>query len=240
MAMTAVRWDQLRLWPHEADRDYVDARAALLREELALRSRLEEAAALRRALPAGALLGDYTFQEGPPDLTRDVPVARPRLRELFGAHDSLFIYHLMFAPEADSACEMCSMWVDGLHGVSHHLARHTAFVVIAKAPLVKLRAWARRRGWDGLRVLSSHGTSFNADLDVETPDGAQRPGVSVLVREGGSVRHFYTMQASFPGGDGDRGIDLLSPVWQVLDLLPHGRGNWYPDNEYPGRKRGGR
>jgi predicted dithiol-disulfide oxidoreductase (DUF899 family) len=25
-----------------------------------------------------------------------------------------------------------------------------------------------------------------------------------------------------------RGIDLLSPVWHVLDLLPSGRGDWMP------------
>ena len=25
----------------------------------------------------------------------------------------------------------------------------------------------------------------------------------------------------------ERGIDLLSPVWNVLDLTPEGRGDWY-------------
>jgi predicted dithiol-disulfide oxidoreductase (DUF899 family) len=236
--MTAVEADQGRLWPKDADREYVDARAALLRDELDLRERLERVAARRRRLPPGALLRDYGFQEGPADLGRDAPVATRRLGELFGRHRTLFVYHLMFAPEDAAACEMCSMWVDGLHGVSHHLARHTAFVVVGKAPLAKLRAWARRRGWDGLRLLSSHGSAFNADLGLESADGAQRPGVSVLVREGERARHFYTMQASFPGDGGDRGIDLLSPVWQVLDLLPTGRGDWYPDNDYPGRERG--
>jgi len=27
-----------------------------------------------------------------------------------------------------------------------------------------------------------------------------------------------------------RGIDLLSPVWNVLDLLPAGRGDWEPSD----------
>jgi predicted dithiol-disulfide oxidoreductase (DUF899 family) len=27
-----------------------------------------------------------------------------------------------------------------------------------------------------------------------------------------------------------RGIDLLSPVWHVFDILPTGRGGWYPTN----------
>jgi predicted dithiol-disulfide oxidoreductase (DUF899 family) len=26
----------------------------------------------------------------------------------------------------------------------------------------------------------------------------------------------------------ERGIDLLSPVWNVLVLTPQGRGDWYP------------
>jgi predicted dithiol-disulfide oxidoreductase (DUF899 family) len=34
-----------------------------------------------------------------------------------------------------------------------------------------------------------------------------------------------------------RGIDLLCPVWNVLDLTPAGRGNWYAALDYgpPGR-----
>jgi len=35
-----------------------------------------------------------------------------------------------------------------------------------------------------------------------------------------------------------RGIDLLSPARNVLDLLPGGRGEWMPDNTYPGATRG--
>ena len=26
----------------------------------------------------------------------------------------------------------------------------------------------------------------------------------------------------------ERGIDLLTPVWYLLDLTPAGRGDWYP------------
>lgn len=34
------------------------------------------------------------------------------------------------------------------------------------------------------------------------------------------------------------GIDALSPVWNILDLLPSGRGEWLLDNTYPGAARG--
>jgi predicted dithiol-disulfide oxidoreductase (DUF899 family) len=30
----------------------------------------------------------------------------------------------------------------------------------------------------------------------------------------------------------ERGIDLLSPVWHLLDLTPHGRGDWYAELQY--------
>ena len=29
-----------------------------------------------------------------------------------------------------------------------------------------------------------------------------------------------------------RGIDLLSPVWHLLDLTPQGRGEWYGGLDY--------
>jgi predicted dithiol-disulfide oxidoreductase (DUF899 family) len=84
------------------------------------------------------------------------------------------------------------MWIDGLHGVSHHLAQRVDFAVIAKAPLPKLRAWARHRGWAGLRLLSSHDSTFNLDLGAEDPDGGQWPRVSVFVKRDGLVPHSYT------------------------------------------------
>jgi predicted dithiol-disulfide oxidoreductase (DUF899 family) len=227
----------LPMWPVGSSPEYIAARIELARAERALRDRVEEVAAMRRSLPEGALLGDYLLTEGPHDLGLDGPIESRPLSELFGHHDTLIVYHLMFHPDDDAACPMCSMWVDGFHGVSHHLAQHAAFVVVAKAPLPKVRAWALRRGWDGLRILSSHGTTFNADLHAEHPDGAQRPMISVFVLDGGRARHFYTLPANLLDNS-ERGIDLLSPVWNALDLMPKGRGDWYADNAYPGRARG--
>jgi predicted dithiol-disulfide oxidoreductase (DUF899 family) len=224
-------------WPKHASSEYVAARRSLLDAEMALRDRVEEVAALRRALPPGALLADYEFMEGPPDLEEPDSGRPVSLAGLFGDHDPLVVYHLMFHPDDDESCPSCALWVDGLHGVSHHIERNAAFAVIAKAPLPKLRAWARHRGWDGLRIVSSHGNSFNEDLQVEGPRGGQWPVVSVFVRDGDGVRHFVSQHADPPDRRG-RGIDLLSPVWNVLDLLPQGRGEWLPDNGYPGRSRG--
>jgi predicted dithiol-disulfide oxidoreductase (DUF899 family) len=225
------------MWPTSASPEHVEARLALAKAEQALHDQVWEVAAARRRLPAGPVLADYVFAEGPADLGRDTPVRTATLAELFGDHDTLFVYHLMFHPDDDGACPMCSMWVDGFHGVAHHLARRTGVAVIAKAPLPKLRAWALRRGWDGLRILSSYGTSFNADMNAEHADGAQRPVASVFAKDGQQVRHVYSQPANFPDNS-EGAIDMLCPVWNVLDLLPSGRGDWYADNSYPGRLRG--
>jgi predicted dithiol-disulfide oxidoreductase (DUF899 family) len=225
------------MWPVNASEEYIASRVALAKSERALRDQIDEIAAARRRMPPGPLLADYRFAEGPVDLGLDGPVRETSLRELFGEHDSLFVYHLMFHPDDEKPCAMCSMWVDGLHGVAHHITRHTSFAVIGKAPLPKLREWARRRGWDGVRILSSHQTTFNADMNAERADGAQRPMVSVFTAEGDEVRHFYTLPANFLD-DAQGGIDPLSPVWNVLDLLPQGRGDWYAGNDYAGRLRG--
>ena len=80
-------------------------------------------------------------------------------------------------------------------------------------------------------------TSFNADLNVETARGGQWPAVSVFARDGDEVRHVLTQFADYPDGTAGA-IDLLSPVWNTFDLLPAGRGEWLPDNDYPGDARG--
>ena len=229
--------EQTPTWPEGASADYVASRMELARAERRLRDQIEQVAAARRQLPPGAVMADYPFREGPPDLGRDAPVRQTRLSGLFGRHDHLVTYHLMFHPEHDQACPMCSMWVDGLHGVAHHLAQHAGFAVVARAPLPALRDWARRRGWDGLRILSSFETTFNADLRVETAAGEQTPAVSVFSRDGDAIRHSYTLPADLIDG-AERGIDQLCAVWGVLDLLPTGRGDWYAGNSYAGRERG--
>jgi predicted dithiol-disulfide oxidoreductase (DUF899 family) len=86
-------------------------------------------------------------------------------------------------------------------------------------------------------VLSSHGTTFNADMHAETPAGAQVPMISVLRADGEQVRHVVSQHAEF--ADNSEGAnDLLTPLWHVLDLLPAGRGDWYASNSYAGRSRG--
>jgi predicted dithiol-disulfide oxidoreductase (DUF899 family) len=57
--------------------------------------------------------------------------------------------------------------------------------------------------------------------------------VSVFTRDGdGSVRHFYSAHPRMSDEIDERGIDLLSPVWHILDLTPQGRDDWDPALSY--------
>jgi predicted dithiol-disulfide oxidoreductase (DUF899 family) len=131
---------------------------------------------------------------------------------------------------------MCIMWIDGLNGVAHHLAQNVDFVVAAAASVADLRAHARARGWDNVRLLSCGTSTFKYDLGSEDDHGEQDSTISVFTRDAaGTVRHFYTAHPRLSADIDQRGIDLLSPVWNVLDLTPQGRGDWYAELTYPSR-----
>ncbi len=210
-------------------------REKLLAAEIALRDQIEQVAALRRQLPLGApVTTDYVFLEGGEDLYDDSPDSyhETRLSELFSpGKDHLIVIHTMFAASDDEPCVMCNMWADGYNAVAPHVSDKTNLVLVAKADIGKLRQWARGRRWDSIRLLSSHDNTFNRDYRMEEEGGEQNPGVSVFRRVDGTIYHFYSCQAELDG-EHNRGIDLYSPVWNLFDLLPDGRGDWMPSYIY--------
>ena len=196
----------------------------------------ERVAALRRQLPAGTPVTDYLFAEGPARLDDgDDPVSTVRLSGLFTAPDRpLVIYHLMYGKAQRSPCPMCTMWIDGFNGIARHLAPNVDFAVAAAADVGPLRAHARARGWDQLRLLSCAGSTFKYDLGSEDAAGDQESTISVFTLDpAGSPRHFYTAHPYLSRDIKERGIDLLTPAWHVLDLTPPGRDDWYAQLEYP-------
>jgi predicted dithiol-disulfide oxidoreductase (DUF899 family) len=219
-----------RLWPEGADDEYRRARLELEAADKALRDQVEAVAEMRRRLPPGAPVGRYEVVEAP---AAGDGAGRPvTLLDLFGDHPHLVVYHLMFHPEDTSACAACSMFVDGLDGVARHITRRAGLAVMAPAPISAMRSWARHRGWRRVRLVSAAGTTFLDDLGVTGSRGALFPAFSVWAREGDAVRHVLTRPADFADGSG-RGMDQMSPVWNVFDLLPSGRGDDEPDNTYP-------
>ena len=221
--------------------EYLAKREELRLAEIDLMKQRERVAELRRHLPPGPAMQDYTFKEGPADLNDgDTPTRTVRLSELFtGADRPLVVYHLMYGKRQTKPCPMCTGWIDGMNGVAQHVEQNIDFAIIAAADLLALRAHARDRGWNRLRLLSAGNSTFKYDLGSEDREGNQDSTISVFTRDrNGVVHHFYTAHPWMSPEIKERGIDLTSPIWHLLDLTPQGRGNWYTKLEYPAKAHG--
>jgi predicted dithiol-disulfide oxidoreductase (DUF899 family) len=217
--------------------DYLVKREELRLAEIALMKQEEEVAALRRALPQGATIQDYELLEGPTDLNAGDDSHTVRLSELFTTPNRpLVVYHLMYGKKQTRPCPMCTLWTDGYNGVANHLAQNINFAIVAAADLKALRDHARNRSWNNLRLLSAGASTFKYDLGSEDAEGAQDSSISVFTRDADNVvRHTYSAHPRMSSDIKERGIDLLCPVWNILDLTPQGRGNWYPTLAYGAR-----
>jgi predicted dithiol-disulfide oxidoreductase (DUF899 family) len=226
-------------FPGETD-EYRRARDQLLDAELALRRQIEAVAEQRRALPLGGEVPtDYEFDEWDPAVGK---VRTTRLSELFApGKDSLFVYCFMFKPGAEGLplevpCEICTSIMDGVDGVVRHVEQRVDIAVIAKAPVERLAAHARARGWRQLRLLSSSRTTFNRDYGAETDDEEQFAMATVFVRRGGRIHHFWSSElwyAKSEPGQNPRHVDFLWPMWAIFDRTPEGRGSdWMPRLDY--------
>jgi predicted dithiol-disulfide oxidoreductase (DUF899 family) len=215
--------------------EYLAAREELRKAEIELMQQRERVAELRRGLPPGAIIEDYEFIEGPASLDDgNEPIRKTRLSELFTAPDrALVIYHFMFGKQQTKPCPMCTAWIDGYNGVAHHLAQNIDFAIVAAADPATLRAHARDREWNRLRLLSAGNSTFKYDLGSEDREGGQDSSISVFTREGdGTLRHFYSVHPRLAHDIQERGIDALTPIWNVLDLTPQGRGTFYASLDY--------
>jgi len=217
------------MFPNEP-KPYRAARNRLLRAEIALRRQSEKVAAMRRRLPAGGKVPqDYVFEEGDPP--RQV-----KLSELFGDRDAVVAYSFMYGPKMAKACPMCTSMLDGLNGNAPHIAQCANLVVIAKSPIARILEFARGRCWSNLRLLSSSDNDYNRDYLGENAEGAQLPMLNVFVRRRGAMRHFYGTELLFAksdAGQNSRHVDMIWPLWNLLDLTPNGRGaDWYPKLQY--------
>lgn len=208
-------------WPNESD-TYRTARTALLAEEIRLRRHIQQVAAQRRALPPGGEIAqDYAF-EG-----KDGPIT---LSGLFGRHDTLIVYSMMYGRDRTRVCPMCAALLDSWDGMARHVAQRAALVVVARSPIARILDCAAERGWTGLTFLSDPSGDFTADY-VGDRD-ADMPAYTIFRRSDGKVRHFYSgeggMEIADPGQDPHAAPDL-NPLWVMLDTTPEGRGtDWYP------------
>jgi predicted dithiol-disulfide oxidoreductase (DUF899 family) len=207
--------------------EYRRQREELRVAELDLIDHVERVAAMRRRLPADTIVDDY-------ELVDVASGAHVPLSGLFTAPDrALIVYHFMYGKAQTDPCPMCTMWIDGYNATAPHLTQNADFAVVAAAEPAAIQAHAASRGWSNLRLFSAADTKFKYDLGSEEADGTQTEWISVFTRDAdGRVHHLYSKGAEMADDRRERGIDLLSPVWNLLDLTPNGRDDWYPSLNY--------
>ena len=234
---------------NESD-EYLAKREEVRQAEIELMRARERVAELRRALPKGAEIRDYefldctlpdarvsgtnAFPDGRATTPSDESHSKIRLSEVFTSPDrALVIYHFMFGKKQSVACPMCTAWIDGYNGVAPHLAQNVDFAIVAAAEPAMLRAYARERGWDKLRLLSAGESTFKSDLGSEDASGGQDSQISVFTKDSdGRLHHFYSGHPWLDPEIKERGIDELTPIWNILDLTPQGRGKFYTSLDY--------
>ena len=211
------------------------ARTDLLAREKEATHAKDVVDAARRELPMTEVTKDYTFTgaEG-----------HRSLGDLFEGRRQLITYHFMWRhaesgiPGEDQGCPTCSFLVDSIGDVSHLHACDTTLALVSRAPIASIELFRKRMGWN-LPWYSSAGSDFNYDYHVsfdesrvpleynykdketlkrEAPyirSGADGPGVSVFLREGGRIFHTYSAY--------ERGLDALLGTYRWLELTPLGR-----------------
>ncbi|MGA9389229.1 MAG: DUF899 family protein [Candidatus Sulfotelmatobacter sp.] len=223
--------------PSESD-SYRSARNRLLQAEIDLRRRVEEIAALRRQLPLGGEIPeDYIFEEASANLDSSPKARHVSLSQLFQpGKDTLVIYSFMFGPEMKSACPMCSSMLDSLNGAAVHADQRINLAVVAKSSPERIQTFARERGWNRLHLLSSAHNNYNRDYYGENHEGGQQLSLNVFVRRDGKIHHFYhsgLLLAPPEPGQNERHVDMIWPLWNLLDFTPEGRGaDWFPSLTY--------
>jgi len=202
------------VYPNES-REYRKAREALLKDEQELVDKVKAVAAKRRKLPPGGeLKADYTFQ-----WANDGKVGqRVKFSELFGDKDTLMLYSFMYGPHWDNPCPSCTSLMDGFDRSAYQVTRNAAFAGIAKAPAEKINAWAKKRGWSQIALLSGFESPFQADYKCqEGSDDMQLPVMHVFTKKGGKIHHFWATE--LPSCH----VDTVWPYWNLMDFTPEGR-----------------
>lgn len=200
--------------------EWLAARKDLLVKEKAFDRERDKLTECRRKLPMVRVEKEYVFDgpEGPVDL-----------RALFQGRQQLIVYHFMFEPSRVTGCKHCSCVMDNIAGAVVHLsARDTSFAAISRAPIAKIQAFKKRMDWDFPWVSSFH-NDFNYDYQVTLNPAkgysvynyrrfdfeGELPGLSVFVSNNGTVLHSYSTYF--------RGLDMLLPMYHLLDRTPLGR-----------------
>jgi len=204
-------------YPNES-REYREARDSLLKDEQELIDKTKAVAEKRRDLPLGGeLKEDYVFQ-----WAIDGKVGESvKFSELFGDKNTLLLYSFMYGPNWDNPCPSCTSLMDGFDRTWYQVSRNAAFVAIAKAPAEKIDAWAQKRGWTQIPMVSGFESPYQADYKCQEGDDIdmQLPVMHVFTKQDGKIFHFWGTETM------SNHVDTVWPYWNLMDYTPEGRPN---------------
>lgn len=220
--------------------EWLVARKTLLAQEKAATRQRDALSAQRRRLPMVKIDRDYVF-EG--------PSGKIRFLELFAGRRQLYVHHFMWNDETATHCPGCTAAADLTFNAKVFAYLHRkdiSFAAISRAPFGQITPYKAAHGWD-FPWYSSHGNSFNYDFHItldetvapveynyrskaelkaagETDESlhGDRTGASVFIHRGDEIFHTYSAYA--------RGLDLLFPPVNFLDLTPYGRQEEWEDS----------
>jgi predicted dithiol-disulfide oxidoreductase (DUF899 family) len=186
--------------------EWAQARAELLVAEKEATRAQDRIAAKRRRLPM-VRFGDYTFA------STDGPVT---LLELFGGQQQLALYQFMNAGP-DHFCPGCTHFNKQVTDLPGLARGGIAWATVSDMPLDQMAGYWKEMRWDDIPFASSAGTTFSQDCGV---GGGFM--LNLFLRDGDTVYRTYST--------GQRGVDRLLFVNNILDLAPYGRQEEWEDS----------
>ncbi|WP_375411862.1 DUF899 domain-containing protein [uncultured Bradyrhizobium sp.] len=222
--------------PIVSRQQWLAERKKLLAQEKELTEQYDRVNAVRRRLPMVKIEKNYLFE---------TPGGEQSLKDLFEGRRQLIVYHFMFDPAWEKGCLGCTSYANAIGDLSRLDTCDTTFVMVSRAPLVKLEATKERQGWP-FTWVSSFGSDFNYDFHVTNDEqvapieynyrnkaeleAAKVPnaitgeehGLSVFFSIGDDVFHTYSTYA--------RGTEALTDARALLDMTPYGRQQEFEDS----------
>jgi len=214
--------------PIVSQHEWLGERKKLLTHEKELTRHKDRVNAERRRLPMVKVTKPYSF-EGPEGTVG--------LLDLFEGKRQLIVHHFMFGPDWEAGCPGCTGHVNAIGDLSSLAKRDTRYVIVSRAPLAKLEAYKKLKGWSHPWYSSDDG-DFNFDFNVSfrggeanpeynyaprgRDDEGEGPGMSVFFRIGDDVYHTYSVYA--------RGLEAITDSYDFLDLTPYGRQEEFEDS----------